>query len=296
MSHTKALRKLLADPGAFVAPGMYDGLTARLIEQHGFKCAYLGGASIAYTRIAQPDIGLTSVTEVAQVVAHIRERLTIPFVVDIDTGFGNALNTQRTVKMMERMGASGLQLEDQTFPKRCGHLAGKGLIPTAEMVGKIKAALDARTDPDTVIVARTDAIAVEGFDKALARAHAYAEAGADMLFVEAPRDDAQMTRLGQDFAGKAPLLANMVEGGKTPLKSVKDLDAFGFKMVIYPGAMVRVVAHAASEYLKILRQDGTTERMRDRMFDFAGVNGILGLDTIMADGQRYDDKLKAAAE
>ncbi|MCB2106782.1 MAG: isocitrate lyase/PEP mutase family protein, partial [Rhodobacteraceae bacterium] len=225
MFHTKALRQLLAAPGPIVAPGMYDALTARLIEQHGFKCAYLGGASIAYTRIAEPDIGLTSVSEVAQVVSHIRERLTIPFIVDIDTGFGNALNTQRTVRMMERAGASGMQLEDQTYPKRCGHLAGKTLVPTSEMVGKIKAALDARNDPDTVIVARTDAIAVEGFDAALARAQAYAAAGADMLFVEAPRDDAQMKRLGQEFAGKTPLLANMVEGGKTPLKPASELAA-----------------------------------------------------------------------
>lgn len=296
MSHAKALRTLLAGPDPIVAPGMYDGFTCRLVEQHGFKCAYLGGASVSYTRIAQPDIGLTSVTEVAQVVAQIRDRATIPFVVDIDTGFGNALNTQRTVRTMERMGASGLQLEDQTYPKRCGHLAGKGLVSTAEMVGKIKAALDARNDPDTVIVARTDAIAVEGLDRAIARAHAYADAGADMLFIEAPRTDEDMARLGREFKGGPPLLANMVEGGKTPLKSVKELAALGFKFVIYPGTMVRVLAYAASQYLSILKEDGSTARMRERMFDFSRVNGILGLDQIMADGQKYDEKLKAAAE
>lgn len=296
MTHAKQLRQLLGEPGAFIAPGMYDAFTALLIEQQGFKCAYLGGASIAYTRIAQPDIGLTTLSEVAQVVSHIRERISIPFIVDADTGFGNAVNTQRTVKLLERMGASGIQLEDQTYPKRCGHLAGKSLVSTQEMVGKIKAAVDARADADTVIVGRTDAIAVEGFDRALERAHAYMTAGADVLFVEAPQTIEQMQRLGSTFAGKVPLLANMVEGGKTPLKSASELGALGFKVVIFPGAMVRVLAHAASQYLKILHEDGSTDRMRGQMFDFGQVNAILGLEKIMAAGQKYDDKLAAAAE
>jgi len=296
MSHAKALRDLLAGPDVIVAPGMYDAFTALLIEQHKFKCAYLGGASISYTRIAQPDIGLTTLSEVAQVVSHIRERISIPVVVDADTGFGNALNTQRTVRLLERMGASGIQLEDQTYPKRCGHLAGKALVPTAEMVGKIKAALDSRHDPNTVIIARTDAIAVDGIDKALERANAYMTAGADVLFIEAPQTTEQMERLGKMFAGKIPLLANMVEGGKTPLKTSAELAALGFKIVIYPGAMVRVVAHAASEYLNVLQRDGSTAAMRERMFDFAQVNAILGLNEIMSAGQKYDEKLAKAAE
>ncbi len=296
MSHAKALRDLLAGPGVIVAPGMYDAFTALLIEQHKFECAYLGGASISYTRIGQPDIGLTTLSEVAQVVGHIRERISIPFIVDADTGFGNALNTQRTVQLLERMGASGIQLEDQTYPKRCGHLAGKTLISAAEMVGKIKAAVDARHDANTVIVGRTDAIAVEGFDKALDRAHAYMNAGADVLFIEAPQTTEQMERLGKTFAGKIPLLANMVEGGKTPLKTSAELGALGFKLVIYPGAMVRVIAHAASAYLNILQRDGSTTAMRERMFDFAQVNAILGLNDIMAAGQKYDEKLAKAAE
>jgi 2-methylisocitrate lyase-like PEP mutase family enzyme len=294
MSHAAALRSLLNGPDVIVAPGMYDAFTSLLIEQHGFKCAYLGGASISYTRIAQPDIGLTTLSEVAQVVSHIRERITIPFVVDADTGFGNALNTQRAVRLLERMGASGIQLEDQTYPKRCGHLAGKSLVPTSEMVGKIKAALDARRDANTVIVARTDAIAVEGFDKALARAQAYMETGADVLFIEAPQTQDQMAQLGRTFSGRIPLLANMVEGGKTPLKSAAELGALGFKLVIFPGTMVRVIAHAASQYLKVLHEDGSTARMRGQMFDFAQVNGILGLEGIMAAGQKYDEKLAAA--
>ena len=256
----------------------------------------MGGASISYTRIAQPDIGLTTLTEVAQVVSHVRERISIPFVVDADTGFGNALNTQRTVRLLERMGASGIQLEDQTYPKRCGHLAGKTLVSTAEMVGKIKAALDARQDANTVIVARTDAIAVDGIDKAMDRAVAYMNAGADVLFIEAPQTTEQMERLGKAFAGKIPLLANMVEGGKTPLKSAAELGALGFKLVIFPGTMVRVIAHAASRYLKALHEDGSTARVLDQMFDFAQVNGILGLNDIMAAGQKYDEKLAKAAE
>ena len=296
MSHAKALRKLLAGPEVIVAPGMYDALTALLVEQAGFPCAYLGGASISYSRIGRPDIGLTSLSEVAQVVAHVRERISIPFVVDADTGFGNALNTQRAVKMLERMGASGIQLEDQTYPKRCGHLAGKSLVPTAEMVGKIKAAIDAREDADTVIIARTDAIAVEGFDAALARAKAYTDAGADMLFVEAPQTPEQQQALGATFAGKVPLLANMVEGGRTPLKPADELHKLGFKFIIYPGAMMRVTAFAAAEYLKVLKADGTTDRYRDRMFDFKGLNTVLGLDDIMAAGARYDATLKKAAE
>ena len=296
MSHAKALRKLLAGPEVIVAPGMYDALTALLVEQAGFPCAYLGGASISYSRIGRPDIGLTSLSEVAQVVAHVRERISIPFVVDADTGFGNALNTQRAVKMLERMGASGIQLEDQTYPKRCGHLAGKSLVPTAEMVGKIKAAIDAREDADTVIIARTDAIAVEGFDAALARAQAYTDAGADMLFVEAPQTPEQQQALGAAFAGKVPLLANMVEGGRTPLKPADELHKLGFRFIIYPGAMMRVTAFAAAEYLKVLKADGTTDRFRDRMFDFKGLNNVLGLDDIMAAGARYDATLKKAAE
>ena len=190
MSHTRQLRSLLEGPDVLVAPGMFNALTALLIQQQGFGCAYLGGASIAYTQYGLPDIGLTSFGEVADVVARIRERVDIPIIVDADTGFGNALNVQRSVKVLERMGASGIQLEDQTMPKRCGHLKGKSLVSGAEMCSKVQAALDARADNDTVIIARTDAIAVEGFERALERAEAYLEAGADVLFIEAPETEA----------------------------------------------------------------------------------------------------------
>jgi len=288
MSHAKRLRQLLSQPGGCVAPGMFDALTGLLIQQQGFDCAYLGGASISYSRIARPDIGLTSFGEVAQVVAQIRERLDIPFVVDADTGFGNALNVQRTVTVLERMGASGIQLEDQTNPKRCGHLAGKMLIPTGEMAGKIAAALDARADDDTVIVARTDAIAVEGFDAAMARANAYLEAGADVLFIEAPEDEQQQARLAQEFGTRIPLIANMVEGGRTPLKPADELFALGYKLVIYPGAMIRVLVSAAKQYLAVLHEHGSTDAVRGRMLNFGELNDVLGTDSLLEHGKRYD--------
>lgn len=294
-THAKRLRELLAGPDTVVAPGLYDGLTGLLVEQAGFDAGYIGGASIAYSRLGRSDIGLTTCSEVADTVSKIRDRVELPFVVDADTGFGNALNTQRTMRMFERAGASGIQLEDQTTPKRCGHLDGKTLISTAEMVGKIKAAQDARLDEDTVIVGRTDAIAVEGFDAALERANAYVEAGADMLFVEAPRSLEEMKTIGDHFAGRVPLLANMVEGGKTPLSSADELGALGFKFVIFPGAMVRMLAKAGQDYLKALKQDGSTQQVRERMFDFDGLNNLLGTQDLLDSGKQYDpDTLKAA--
>lgn len=286
--HAKCLRDLLAGPNTVIAPGMYDGLTGLLVAQAGFDAAYIGGASISYSRLGRSDIGLTTCSEVADTVSKIRDRIGIPFVVDADTGFGNALNVQRTMRMFERAGASGIQLEDQTTPKRCGHLDGKTLVSTDEMVGKIKAAQDARLDENTVIVGRTDAIAVEGFDAALDRAEAYVDAGTDMLFIEAPQSMDQMTAIGERFADRVPLLANMVEGGKTPLSSAEDLGAMGFKFVIFPGAMVRAAAWAGQAYLRALKEDGSTAQVRDRMFDFNGLNDLLGTAELLESGKRYD--------
>lgn len=289
MSHARRLRERLAAPDPVVAPGCYDGLTALLIEQAGFGCAYLSGASIAFTRLGRPDVGLTTMTEVADVIGNIRERIGIPLIVDADTGFGNALNVQRTVRLFERMGASGIQLEDQTLPKRCGHLDGKSLAPTGEMLGKIRAAQDARRDDDTVIIARTDAIAVAGLDAALERGNAYIEAGADVLFVESPLDDAQLASVGAAFGDRVPLLANMVEGGKTPMHSADELAALGFKLVIFPGAMLRMISRAGAEYLAALRRDGTTTGILDRMFDFEALNGVIGTAELLAEGDQYKE-------
>lgn len=288
MTPAGRLRQLLGGP-AFIAPGCYDALTALLIEQAGFGCAYLSGASLAFTRIGRPDIGLTTLTEVADVVGNIRERIALPLIVDGDNGFGNALNVQRTVRLLEARGASAIQLEDQTLPKRCGHLDGKTLISTAEMLGKIRAAQDARANPDTVIIARTDAVAVDGFEAGLERAQAYADAGADVLFVEALRDRAQFERVGRELGARVPLLANMVEGGKSPLFSISELQSLGFRLAIFPGAMVRVVGKAATDYLATLRQDGTTRGMLDRMFDFRGINAVIGTDAMLEAGEKYKE-------
>lgn len=282
------LRAALDDRPPVLAPGVYDALTAALVSAAGFPAAYLSGASIAYTRLGRPDIGLVSMTEVADVVARIAEREPdLPVIVDADTGFGNALNVQRTFRLLERMGAAAIQLEDQQMPKRCGHLDGKRLVSTAEMVGKVRAAVDARRDPGTILIARTDAIAVEGFEAALDRAAAYAEAGADVLFVEAPRSLDEMAGIGRRF--DLPLLANMVDGGKTPVRSAADLAELGFRLVIFPGALVRVQAFVAREMLATIARDGATTAMANRMFDFKGLQDLLGTERILAGAKRYDE-------
>ncbi|WP_293868352.1 oxaloacetate decarboxylase [uncultured Alsobacter sp.] len=290
MSTTPAarLRRRLAGSPIVIAPGVYDALTASLATTAGFEALYLSGAAIAYTRLGRPDIGLVSMAEVADSLAHVCERVDTPVIVDADTGYGNALNVQRTVQIFERAGAAAIQLEDQTFPKRCGHLADKGLVSTTEMVGKIRAAVDARRNADTVIVARTDAVAVEGFDAAIDRALRYGEAGADLLFVEAPRSRDQLSAVTKALAGKAPLMANMVEGGQTPILSGPELQAIGFSLVIFPGAIVRALARTAQDFYATLKADGTTDAFRDRMFDFGDINEIVGTQDMLARGKTYE--------
>ncbi|WP_119418708.1 isocitrate lyase/PEP mutase family protein [Desertibaculum subflavum] len=288
MSSAAAFRERLRRPPILVAPGVFDALGALIAEQAGFEALYLSGASLAYTRLGRPDIGLVSLAELAQAVGQIRERVALPLIVDADTGFGNALNVQRTVSLLEREGASAIQLEDQSSPKRCGHLDGKSLIRTGEMVGKIRAAVDARRSGDTIIVARTDAIAVEGFAAAIERAERYLEAGADVLFVEAPPTRERLAEIGAGLGRRVPVLANMVEGGKTPLAGAAELEAMGFRIVIFPGGLVRTVAKAATEYFAALRRDGSAEATRGRMFDFAGLNGVLGTAAMLEHGAAYD--------
>lgn len=283
-----SLRARLKKNGIVLAPGIYDALSGLLAERAGFEALYLSGASIAYTRHGGPDIGLVTMTEVADTLGSIRERVKLPLIVDGDTGFGNALNVMRTVRLFERAGASAIQLEDQTLPKRCGHLDGKTLVPAAEMAGKIKAALDARSSDETLIIARTDAVAVEGLDAALARAELYLEAGADVLFVEALRTKEQMQQGLARIAGRAPMLANMVEGGKTPLMSAAELEALGYGIVIFPGGLVRALTRTATEYFANLKNTGSTNGFRDRMLDFDELNGVLGTQDYLALGRRYD--------
>ena len=280
--HSRLTRKPIV-----VAPGVYDAFTALMAAQVGFATLYVSGAAIAYTRLGRPDIGLVSMTEGAQTVAMIRDRVGAHLIVDADTGYGNALNVARTVREFERVGANAIQIEDQDFPKRCGHLEGKGLIPAAEMCGKLRAALDARRAPDTLIIARTDAIAVEGFDRAIERAIMYANAGADLLFVEAPKTRDDLARMAGALRGRTPLMANMVEGGKTPPLSAAELEAIGFALVIFPGGIVRAFGHLASEYYASLAKHGSSEPFRSRMLDFAGLNELIGTPELLALGKRY---------
>jgi 2-methylisocitrate lyase-like PEP mutase family enzyme len=283
-----SLRQRLQQKPIVIAPGVTDALTAAIASAAGFEALYLTGAGIAYTKLGRPDIGLVSVSEVADTLSLIRERVPTPVIVDADTGFGNALNVERTVRLFERAGANALQLEDQTFPKRCGHLADKSLIGTTEMVGKIRAAADSRHSAETLIIARTDAVAVEGFDAAIERALRYRDAGADVLFVEAPKSEADLARLSKALGSTLPLLANMVEGGQTPILPANKLEAMGFALVIFPGAIVRALARTAQDFYQTLHRDGTTDAMRDRMFDFDGLNEMLETRSILARGKKYE--------
>lgn len=282
------LKQRLSESRVLLAPGVYDALSALVAEQSGFEALYLSGASIAYTRLGRSDVGLTTQTEVADTLARITERVQLPVIVDADTGFGNALNTQRTVREFERAGAAMIQLEDQTFPKRCGHLDGKGVVPVAEMCGKLRAALDARRSGQTLILARTDAVAVEGFDAAMERAERYLETGVDALFIEAVRTPEQMDTACARFAQRIPMLANMVEGGKTPVQSAQELGRRGYRIVIFPGGTARAVAHTLQRYYARLHAEGTTAAMTGEMLDFEGLNRVIGTPELMAQGRRYD--------
>ncbi len=286
--NTMILKQRLQEKRPLLAPGIYDAFTALIAEQSGFEALYLSGASIAYTLLGRSDVGLTTVTEVAHTLSRITERVRVPVIVDGDTGFGNALNTQRTVRTLEQAGAAMIQLEDQTFPKRCGHLDGKGVIPVSEMVGKLKAAMDARQSSDTLILARTDAVAVEGFEAALDRAEQYLASGVDALFVEAVRSPEQMKIACDRFAGRIPMLANMVEGGKTPVKSATELGEIGYRIVIFPGGTARAVGHLLQRYYASLHQHQTTLPFQGAMLDFDQLNEVIGTPELLARGKAYE--------
>jgi 2-methylisocitrate lyase-like PEP mutase family enzyme len=288
MTQQNTLCSLLSKPPIVVAPGIYDPLTALIATQAGFRSLYISGAAIAYTRLGRPDIGLVSITEVVETVSLIRDRVDAHLIVDADTGYGNALNMERTVRLLERAGADAIQIEDQGFPKRCGHLDDKTLIPATEMAAKIKAAVDARHSGDTLIIARTDAVAVEGFEQAMERALTYKDAGADVLFVEAPKAREELAKIVKQVGRTLPLMANMVEGGKTPMLSAAELEALGFSLVIFPGGIVRTLAKTAVDYYASLAAHGTTQPFRDRMFDFDALNGLLGTPEIIERGKRYE--------
>jgi 2-methylisocitrate lyase-like PEP mutase family enzyme len=288
MADAETLRSRLTRKPTLVAPGVYDAFTALVGAQAGFTALYVSGAAIAYTRLGRPDIGLVSMSEVADTVALIRDRVDSHLIVDADTGYGNALNVVRTVRRFEQAGASAIQLEDQDFPKRCGHLDGKALISADDMCGKIRAALDARSSRETLVIARTDAVAVEGFESAIERAERYREAGADILFVEAPKTRDDLARMVAALGTELPLLANMVEGGKTPPLSAAELGSIGFALVIFPGGIVRAFGRTASDYYASLAAHGSTEPFRPRMLDFDGLNDLIGTPEMIALGERYE--------
>lgn len=266
MSQAKTFRHLLARPKAVLMPGAADALTARIIEETGFEMLMFTGAGFANLEFGVPDLGLVTMTEMAEQVARITDAVNIPVLADADTGFGNALNVQRTVRVMERAGAAGIFLEDQIFPKRCGHFEGKEVIAREEMILKLKAALDARTNPDTVIIARTDAYAVHGFEAAIERAQAYAEIGVDATFVEAPRKLSELAEIPKRIP--VPQVINIVEGGKTPPASLETLDEMGFRIVFYANAAMRGAVKGMRHVLEALHTQGTTEGVLDGMISW----------------------------
>ena len=278
MKKTALFRKLMLDKEIFVIPGCHDALSAKIVELVGFKAVTMGGYAASAASLAKPDVSLLTLTEYVNIARNIVQAVDLPLFVDGDTGHGNVTNVGRTVRVFENAGVAALFIEDQVFPKRCGHMEGKQIIPTAEMVAKVKAAVDARVDEDLVIMARTDAIAVYGIDDAIERANLYREAGADLIFVEAPRSVEEMKRINTNV--EAPTLAIQLEGGKTPLLTTKDLQEIGFSVVVYPNATVYATAWALKGLWETLKKEGTTRSFTDRMIGFDDFNTLVGLDKI----------------
>ncbi len=283
---TTHLRALLARPGCIVAPGVADGLAARVVAIAGFDVVYMTGFGTSITRLGMPDVGLLTATEMIDNASRIVDASNLPVIADADTGYGNPINTRRTIRDYEKAGVAGVHIEDQSWPKRCGHLAGKKVIPTTEMVAKIKAACDARRDPDFVIIARTDAIAVEGLDAALERGERYREAGADMLFIEAPVGRAEVERVAKHFKGVA-LLYNMAASGKTPDLPADELGKIGFKLAIYPNWVILAAIPAMQNLLAELKKTGSIAHMRDKVATFKQFTEVAGLPEIQELEKRY---------
>ncbi len=266
MRSTTRFKHLLAQKRALTLPGAANAMFARVVEDLGFEACYVSGAGIANMHLGAPDIGLTTLTEIANAVSAISDAIRLPLMVDGDTGFGNAVNMHRTIKVLERAGAAAIQIEDQVFPKKCGHFNGKEVIPCAEMVAKIKAAVDARTDADFQIIARTDARAIEGIDKAIERAHAFIEAGADATFVEAPLDFDEMARIARELP--VPQIANIVFGGRTPDPGRTRLAEMGFGGVLYANASLQAALRAAYQVLGSLKEHGSLDLVADQLASF----------------------------
>ena len=270
-------------------PGVYDALTAKIAARVGFSCLVMGGYSIAASRLGQPDVGYITMTEMVQGVKSICDAVDLPLMADGDTGYGNALSVRRTVQEYERAGAAAILFEDQVWPKRCGHMQGKQVISAEEHAAKIQAAVEARSNPDTVIIARTDSRAVLGLDAAIQRGRDYFAAGADALFIEAPQNESELKTIGQAFPNKL-LLANMIEGGKTPIMNPDQLQALGFRIVFWPCTTLYTVFKALEEVYTELKQTGTTNGVAAKMHTFQEFNALVGLPEYMALEQRYCKK------
>jgi 2-methylisocitrate lyase-like PEP mutase family enzyme len=283
MRASSRLRSLM-QADVVVAPGVYDGLSARLVARAGFGAAYATGGGIARS-MGYPDLGLLAMTEIVDRVANIVEQAELPVLADADTGYGNALNVQRAVRAFERAGVAGFHLEDQTFPKRCGHYDDKAVVPAVEMTQKLRAARDAATDPDLVIIARTDALAVEGLDAAVERSHAYAEAGADVIFVEAPETMDQIEAIARRVP--QPKLINMFQGGKTPLVPVPRLRELGYRIVIFPSDLQRAALRAMERTLEAIRRDGSSAAVADLMASFRDREVIVGTSAYLERDRTY---------
>jgi methylisocitrate lyase len=296
MDATTQLRELIEADDILPALGAYDALSASLAEQAGGDAVYMSGSSVSTSVHGYPDVGLTTMTEMAERARQMASAVDVPVFCDADTGYGNPLNVRRTVEEYETAGVAGLHIEDQTFPKKCGHFEDKGVIPTEEMVQKIRAATDAREDDDFTIIARTDARTVHGFDDAVSRARAYVDAGADVLFFEAPTDADELRRVGDEFED-IPLLANMTEGGKTPLYSAAEFEEFGFEVVIYPATSFKAAAKAMQDVYAEIVETGTQEGIMDELVTWQGRNDITGLEDMIDLEQQYatDDEHSSAS-
>ena len=287
MRVTTRLRELLAGPDLLVAPGAYDALSARLIAQAGFSAVYMTGFGTAASALGQPDVGLLTMSEMVNRAAALAAVVgDLPLISDADTGYGNPINVRRTIREYERAGVAAIHIEDQVWPKKCGHMEGKQVIPIDEMVQKIRAAVDARQDPDFVIIARTDANAVNGLEDALQRGQAYCEAGADVIFIEAPRSVVELRVIKQAFPD-VPLLFNWAESSKTPFLSLEEIRSLGFKLVLFPVSLLFAATHAMSGLLEILKRGETSIPFHSHMVTFAQFTDLIGLPEIQELERRY---------
>lgn len=284
MRKTTQLRTLLQERKSVVAPGVFDGMSARLVANAGFSAAYASGGAIARS-CGIPDLGLLSLAEIADRLEQIVDVVDIPIIADIDNGYGNALNAQRAAHAFERAGVAAFHIEDQTFPKRCGHYSDKSVVPVSEMVGKLKAVRDRLEDPDFIVIARTDAIAVEGFEAAMNRCFAYKEAGADVLFLDAPTSEAQMAEIGRRLPGWK--LINMFHGGKTPLLPVSQLEQMGFNIVIIPSDLQRAGIKAMQRSLDAIKRDGSSRSVLNDMAEFDERELLVATAEFLERGKRY---------